>query len=129
MAKSGSNVVGITVGGNEMKSFLESDVVLNIEALLEETHGFGAAWAEATYTGVKKPADMTLTGWYDEAAGGPNATFAGAEGTTLAVVVTWKSGKTSSFSSILQSYQRTATRGALTKFTAVLRPTGAVTEA
>jgi hypothetical protein len=134
MAKSGSNVVGLTVTDSgavarELKTFLEGDIAVTIEPLLEETHGFGAAWAETTYTGVRRPADVTLQGWYDDVSNGPSSLFAGAEGATRALVVTWASGKTTSVSVILGAFTRTATRGALTKFTQVLRPTGAVTEA
>jgi hypothetical protein len=108
---------------------------VSVENILEETHSFGDSWEESLPIGVGKVAEVTLTGLYDDTAStGPDALFAnrvpeGPGTTTRTLKITWGSTKTTSVETQLASYVRTADRGALTRWSATLQPTGAVTEA
>lgn len=128
MANYGSDDLSITVGGTELKNYIDSINDFSVEALLQEGTAFGDSWVEHLYTGIKQGNALTLEGFYDDAASGPDAKF-NTLGTTVAIVITWGSTKTSSFSAVVQTYVRKPVRKELTRFTVTLMPTGAVTEA
>lgn len=129
MAKYGSNSILITVGGTEMKPYVDTINEVSVEALLQESTAFGDTWAAHLYTGIRQMAPLTLEGYYDDTATtGPDAKF-NTLGTTVAVVITYGGTKTSSFSAIVQKYTRKSVRKELTRYVVTLQPTGAVTEA
>jgi hypothetical protein len=107
---------------------------VSVENLVEMTRSFGDSWDESLPIGVGKMSDVTISGVYDDtAATAPDALFAnrvpelpGANTRTLKL--TWGGTKTTSVETVLMKYDRTADRTALTKWSATLRPTGAVTE-
>jgi hypothetical protein len=107
---------------------------VSVENLIEMTRTFGDSWDESLPIGVGKMSDVTISGVYDDtAATAPDALFAnrvpelpGANTRTLKL--TWGGTKTTSVETVLMKYDRTADRTALTKWSATLRPTGAVTE-
>jgi hypothetical protein len=108
---------------------------VDIENIVEETHTLGDAWEESKGIGVGRIPVVEISGLYDDdaAANGPNTLFAGRvpEGpgvNTRTLKITWKSGKTTEFETVLLSYRRSADRGGLTKYTVRLQPTGAPTE-
>ena len=68
MAKYGSDDLGIKIGGTEMKNYIDTINDFAIEALLQEGTAFGDSWVEQLYTGIKKGSDLTLEGFYDDAA-------------------------------------------------------------
>jgi hypothetical protein len=110
-----------------------SDVT--IEQIEEEVHSFGDSWEEHLPVGIGKTGNVTLTGLYDDTAStGPDALFAGRipetpATSTRTLKITWLAGKTTSVETYLVSYTRTADRSALTRWSAELVCTGAVTEA
>lgn len=134
MAKYGSDDLSISVddsGGTpvDLTQYVQTINGLDIEALTEESHSFGDAWVEHLFTGIKRGNDLTIGGFYDDTAStGPDAVLIGI-GTTRTVTITWGGAKTSSFEAIIINYRRNPVRNELTKYEAVLRPTGAVTEA
>lgn len=102
---------------------------LDVEAVIEEAHTFGDSWVEQLFTGLKRAADVTLGGLYDDtAATGPNAIF-NALGDTRTLRVTWGGTKTSSMETLIKQFKRTPARGELTKYEVTLAITGAITEA
>lgn len=129
-ARYGFDDWNITIGGDSIKAYVSEMNGMSIEAVLEEVTAGGDttdAWAAV---GLTRKQPFTLSGPYNDAAGGPDAKFAGsAIGSTVAVVITWGGSKTTTVSAIVQSYTRTAARGTLTKYEATLQPTGTVTEA
>lgn len=129
MATYGQSNLSFTVGGTEMKNYIISINAVEIQALTEQTDAFGDSWVENTYTGIKRLQPLTIGGVFDDTATtGPDAKF-NTVGTTLACVITWGGTKTSTFSAIVTSYKRMASRGALTKYEVNLLPTGTDTEA
>jgi hypothetical protein len=125
--------IDTTTGGSLSSGFRQYVREINglkIEAVLQESHSFGDVWFESLWTGIKKGNDVTIRGFYDDTAStGPNAIFAGGEGTQRSVVLTWGSTKTSSFEALILSYDRMPKLNELTMFEVVLRPTGTITEA
>ena len=108
---------------------------IDIESVTEEVHTFGDQWEEHLPIGIGRMSPVEIMGLYDDVASvGPDALFAdrapeSPSDNTRTLTLTWRSGKTTSVETYLLSYRRTADRNALTKYTARLQPTGAVTEA
>lgn len=128
MAKYSSKDLELTVGGTSMKAYIQDDVTLVIEAITEGATAFGDTWENHIYTGLRRAEPITVGGYYDDTATtGPNAKF-NVPGTTLAIVITWASGKTSTFSAIAKKYDRISKIGGMTRYIATLLPTGAITE-
>lgn len=106
----------------------------DVEDITEETHSLGDLWEENKPIGVGRIPDIELSGLYDDVVTvGPDALFAGRIPETPATAtrtfkITWRTGKTSSVETYLGLYRRSADRAGLTKYTARLKPTGAVTE-
>ncbi len=129
MAKYGSDELGITAGGQEMKTHVDTIGGMDVEALLQEGHTFGDAWVEQLYSGIKRGTPLELAGFYDDTVTtGPDAVF-NTVGTTIAMVITWGGTKTSTFSAVVSVYRRLPTRGETHRYSVTLIPTGAVTEA
>lgn len=109
---------------------------VEVEGITEEMHPFGTAWEQHLPVGVGRVADIELTGLYDDqAASGPDALFANripenpaTSNVLRTLTVTWEGSKTTSVETILSKYTRTADRNALTRWTATLKGSAAVTE-
>ena len=80
--------------------------------------------------GLKRASEVTLKGPYDDGASSLNGVAQGLVGLTASstLLITWKSGKTSSFETFLVRYRRLPSKGSFTMVEVVLQPTGAVTE-
>lgn len=120
-----------TTGGNlvDLSAYVDTVNELNIEAMLQEGHGFGKSWVEQLYTGMKKGNDLTLEGFYDDTATtGPHAVL-NSLGSSRQVKLTWGGSKTSTFAVVIKNYVRKPVRGELTRFSCTLSPSGEVTEA
>jgi hypothetical protein len=129
VAKFSSKDLTFTVGGTAMQNYLLRIGNVKVKAILAESHAFGDTWFEAISTGIKQMEPLTVGGFYDDAATtGPDAVFSPI-GTTVAIVITWGGSKTTSFSAIIEDYDRKPNRGGMTEWDSVLRPTGTVTEA
>jgi hypothetical protein len=103
-----------------------------ITANMMPSHTFGDAWEEHTPTGLQKGEDMTLEGFWDTTATtGPHAVFgtldSSPQGTTRTLVIVFGDSKTVTMEVRQVDYEVLAVVGELTKFRALLRPTGAVT--
>lgn len=128
MAKYGQSDLSVTWDGDSV----DFDTIngAEIEAILQQSDSFGDDWVEQLFVGVKRMEPITLEGFYDDEAGGPNALFGGAAiGSTEEVVITWGSTKTTTFDAIVTRYARTPSRGELTRYSVTLTPTGEVVEA
>lgn len=118
----------------DMSQHITSINGINISAELEDAHSVGDSWAEKIFAGLRSVDDITIGGFYDDtAATGPDVIFndvgcVGTTGGTRTLRVTYGSTKTTSVETIIKSYTRSPARGEVTKFEAVLTPTGAVTE-
>ena len=106
---------------------------LEILADLVESHTFGDAWVEQSYTGFKRVGDITLSGFYDDvAASGPHAIFGQSSDLGAERVMKINLGTTNAypkFDFLVASYKRMPTRGELTRYEVVIKPTGALTVA
>lgn len=103
---------------------------IDIEALIEESHAFGDSFVEQLFSGVKRLADISVRGFYDDVAvSGPDVVFRGGEGDTRTVSVTWGGSNITAGEAIIKNYRRNAVRGESQKYEAVLSPTGTWTEA
>ncbi len=103
---------------------------IDIEALIEESHTFGDTFVEQLFSGVKRLADISVRGFYDDVATvGPDAVFRGGEGDTRAVSVTWGGANITAGDAIIKNYRRLGVRGESQKYEAILSPTGIWTEA
>jgi hypothetical protein len=140
VAKYGSNSLAVHIDdteGGSLTDISQHVTAINgveVEALMEESYAFGDSWFESLATGVRKMNDVVIEGFYDDTAStGPNAILVGVQDSpadgTRTFRVTWGGSKTTTVEVWIAKYTRMATRGQLTKYSATLRPTGAVTEA
>jgi hypothetical protein len=136
MAKYGASSYTISFGGTNITAHVMSVNGFDVEAITEDSKSFGDSWAEVLPTGDKQASDRELQGFYDDAAGGPSAVLlaaltalTGPGVAASAVVETWGGAKTSSYNAFCVKFTRGVTKNAITKYTATLRITGAVTEA
>ena len=129
MAKYSSKDLELTVDAQSMKAYIIDDVTLGVEVVTEESTAFGDTWQAHVSTGIFRADPITVGGFYDDtAADGPDARF-NTLGTTIAIIITWGGAKTSTFSTIVQRYERIGRVNQMTRYVATLLPTGAVTEA
>lgn len=103
---------------------------IKITSALESSHAFGDLWEESLPSGLAKLEDITLGGFWDTTATtGPHVVFLapddGPQDGTRTLVVVFGDGKTMTVETYLMSYEVIGNNGALTKFSATLRPTGA----
>lgn len=130
MAKYGAPDLGITVkkGAAAAVDISESvDTIneLNIEALIQDTTGFGQDWVENTAVGVKRGNPLTVEGFYDDATGSA-ASELDAVGETVEVTITWGGSNTSTFNAIITSYVKRPVKNELHRYACTLTPTGEV---
>ena len=139
MAKRGSNEVVVeydNAGGTlvDITQHVLELSSLDVEIVLEDSHSFGDSWAEALAVGLRKLADVTIMGFYDDAASpAPDALFqgnipTGPASTSKTLKITFGGTKTLSVETFIAKYRRIPKRGEITKYEVVLRPTGTVTE-
>lgn len=134
MAKYGSPDISISYGGTEMKAHVRGMNAVRVESLLEESHAMGDAWAASLASGLRQMGDLELEGLYDDTATtGPDAKWAtvasGPSQATVTLIITWGGSKTTTVETLVMAYERQGNVGELTKYKAILRPTGTVTEA
>lgn len=133
MAQYGSNSLVIEFhdsGGTlrDMSNYVREFNGVTKEALLQESHAFGDAWFESAFTGMSKLDDVTMGGYYNDAAStGPDVIF-NAIGSTRTLKVTWGSTKTTSVSTVIKKYARMPVLNELHKFQVIVTPTGQPTE-
>ena len=59
---------------NDISDYVTDFSGLNLEAVLQQSDAFGDSWREMLYTGIRQAADITIKGFYDDAAAtGPHA--------------------------------------------------------
>ena len=137
MAKFGSSDVKVEVDNAagslvDLSQYIDSVGEVNISAALQDSHAMGDAWVERLATGLKQHEPIELEGFYDDTdTTGPNVVLHGdgvAIGATRTLKITFGGTKSISVETIITAFRRAITRGELTRFVAVLTPTGAVTE-
>ena len=102
---------------------------VKIESMMQLTHALGDSAEESTPTGMIKFAPITVEGFWDTTATtGPHAVFQapddGPQDDTRTLTVSPGDSKTLTVETRLVSYEVLAERGNLTKFRAVIQPTG-----
>lgn len=138
MAKYGSSSVTINVddsGGTprDLTQYTLSLSAMEVESILEESHGFGDSWREHLAVGLRQMSPIVIEGFYDDTATtGPHVTLidladAPADATKTITVV-WGGGKSTAIECLISKYSRIPERGKLTRFRAELQPTGQNTE-
>lgn len=98
----------------------------------EESQAFGDQWKEFTSTGMRSSPDIPVSGNYDTTATtGPHVVFmvqagdADPNGASRTLVIVFGDAKTFTVECRLIEYEVAASNGKLTKFNALIRPTGA----
>jgi hypothetical protein len=100
----------------------------------ESSEAFGDAWKEFVANGMRSCPDIPVSGFWDTTATtGPHTVFrivdgdADPNGATRSLSITYGDSKSFAVETRLVEYEITGNNGKLTGFSAVLRPTGAVT--
>lgn len=102
---------------------------VELEALIQQSDAFGDSWQESLYTGIKKMTPITISGFYDDvAASGPHALMGQTSdlGADRLFEISMGASDVVNGRCIIQKYTRAPSRNQLTRYTAVLQPTGAI---
>lgn len=140
MAKHGSNEVlfeidsadggALTTGFGTTYVMKIGDYVVNREA--KEATPFGVTDEQWLIGIIRRREPLTIEGWYDDAAAGPDAVLNIGRVThaaTRTFLLTFASGKTVGGECWIEKYTRTMEIGEYHGFSAQLRMTGTITEA
>ncbi len=129
MANANGSVISVSWNGTPLPTLPLSGVALNKSAELEDVTPYGTQDQVYAYGGLRKRAPIKTVLLYDDTAStGENALFNGNEGTSGTLLLTWKSGKTSSMTAFIQSVETVGTVGKMTKQNVTFQPSGAITE-
>jgi len=103
---------------------------LEREMVLQDVTAAGDDDEAHAPVGLKRAGQVTLRGPYDDAAASLNGVALNLVGVVASstLLITWKSGKTSSVECFLSKISRKPSKGAFTQVEVVLQTTGAVTE-
>lgn len=134
MAKYGSGSGSISVddsGGTprDLSQYIDTVNGLRVESILvDPSHTFGDTWVERLDTAIKQHADVTIEGWFDDTAtSGPHVVLGTTGGTARTLTYNPGGSNTRNVEVWIRSYEILMTRGEMTRYRAVLAPTGAVT--
>ena len=105
---------------------------IKINSMMQLSHAFGDSWQESTPTGMGSLDPITMEGFWDTTATtGSHAVFSvpddGPQDSTRTLTVSPGDSKTLTVETRLVSYEVLGTLNELTKFRAVIQPTGAPT--
>jgi hypothetical protein len=105
---------------------------VKIESIQEASDAFGDSWEEHTPVGKEKMEPVTLSGhWDTTATTGPHVVFIAPDNSpqdaTRTLTMVFGDSKQLDVETRLVSYEVLGENGALTKFTAVIQPTGTAT--
>ncbi len=120
MTKYGSDDVYISIDGNNISADVLEISPIDREALVEEAHGFGDTWIKSLATGLKRLADLTFKGWYDDTSTTGTDALLNREGGSAQVYIRYGGAKSTTVPVIIKNYRRLLTRGELHKFEAVV---------
>lgn len=109
----------------DLTSFVDEIGAFNKQEDNEETTPFGTTDATFEAAGLNRTAAFPVSGYFDDSDPGP--LIMDAAGETRECEITWMSGQVETQDVLIQSFQKTPTRGSFTRFTATLQPTGALT--
>jgi len=136
--KYGSSAVTVTIdstpggSGAAITGFAMELGGAKIMVETESSETFGDAWREFLPTGMRSVPDIPCSGHFDTTAStgphvilAPGANDADPNAGTRTLVIVFGDSKTFTVETILAEYEVAAVVGSLTKFNAVLRPTGA----
>ena len=127
--------IDISDGGalTSIKAYVDTINGVKVFKPTEQSDTFGDSWEEALQTGIRRLDPIEIEGFYDDTAStGPDAVLnvaAVTHAATRTLEVTYGSTKKSTVEVWITSYERLFSRGRLTRYKAVLQPTGSVTEA
>ncbi len=132
MVKRGSDQVGfLLVDGYNILSDVTS-LEDNVEAMLQENHGFGDDWTKQIYTGVKN-ASISQEGFFDTDVGASHQALSGSEGVARVLCYGIEGNtpgrKFIAYNGAMQvNYNRLAVRNELTRANANYQGSGQVDE-
>jgi hypothetical protein len=115
--------------GRVITPFVREISGVKVESINEESHPFGVSWKESTPVGLNQVPDITISGFWDTTATtGPHVVFGspddGPQDLTRTFVFAPGDSKTFTVETRLISFEVLGQVGALTRYQAVIRPTG-----
>ena len=135
MARIGWDVLAVSLddsGGTptDISAYVTEIDGLEREVVTQDVTAAGDDDEAHAPVGLKRAGQVTLRGPYDDTATSLNGICQALVGlaTSSTLLITWKSGKTSSVETFLTRYGRKPSKGALHMVEVVLQTTGAVTE-
>ena len=113
----------------DMSSYIITFNGFKLNAMQQEAHTMGDTWVKRLFTGVRSGDNITIGGFYDDAASGPHAYFGHTTdiGAERKMFIRWSTNESVTFNYLEEAYSRKPQRNQLTDFEVVIAVTGAVT--
>jgi len=102
---------------------------ISVQATTEETTPFGSNWQRHDNVKVYFADQITMSGPLEDGANTPNAIFAGKQGETRTLKVSYGTAASDEVEVIITRFARTTQRNQLVRWEVTLQPTGTVTQA
>lgn len=129
MAGANGSTLTISYKGTTLPALPLGPISFSKQGVWEDTTPYGVQDQQQTYAGLRKLGDIKLELLYDDTpTTGEDAVFDNV-GDSGAAVLTWKSGKTTTFTAGIKGYDRNAGVGKVTRAVVTIACSGPVTEA
>jgi hypothetical protein len=122
-----SSSSGGAASGNDLSNYIDTMSEIGQEGKIVEIDGFGESFIRHFYSGAKVQPEIEIEGWYDDAtASGPHKVFGNASdiGAERNYEIDFGATDIVTGDVIIKSYVRMPKRGEITRWKAVLLPTG-----
>ena len=129
LTRTSATAASSATGMLPIQNYIDEGAMYKLTALTAQTDAFGDAYVENSYVGVRRIEPFTISGFYDDvAASGPHALFGNTSdnGASRNFEIDYGASDVVRFRGIVASYQKVPSRGALTRYTVDVLPSGAV---
>lgn len=121
--------IEIQKGGDpavDISNYVDNYGELSVEALIEDTTGFGKTFREYQASRVKAAAEITLEGFYTVGEGSAVETLNDV-GATITVTNTWGESDSDSYDAIIKTFVKRPVKDQLTRWSCTIQPSGEIT--
>jgi hypothetical protein len=118
---------GASATRTNLSNYIDTMAEVGAEAKVVEVDGFGESFIRHFYSGAKIQPELEIEGWYDDGSSTPHSLFGNSShiGTERFYEVDFGASDVVNGRLIVKSYVRMPKRGEITRWKAVLLPSGA----
>ncbi len=125
-----ASATGANATVTEISTYCDTISGFTVEALTQQTDGFGDTWQEHLWTSIRRMDDIVVEGFYDDVATGPIAHYGNLSALgsirNFEINVAGGSSDLLNGACIVMKIDRLPKRGELTRWRGTFRPTGVI---